>query len=61
MFDVLNEQVAGNSRRMNVLEHFYGGASVFFPSQIWLFSFHCFSQAFHHFKLVLFVDIMATR
>jgi len=36
-----------------MLEH-----PFFFSPRIWPFSFHCLSQSFHHFKVVLFVDIM---
>jgi hypothetical protein len=61
MCDVVYEQVTSNSRGMNVQDCFYGGASVFFPTWIWPFSFHCLSQAFHHFKVVLIVDIMAMK
>jgi hypothetical protein len=33
----------------------------FLPPQIGPFSFQCLLQAFNHFKIVLFVDIVARR
>ena len=35
--------------------------TFFLAPRIELFSSHCLSQTFNHFKIVLFVDSMATR
>jgi len=35
--------------------------TFFLTPRIEPFSSHCLSQTFHHFKIVLFVDSMATR